>query len=125
MEDKLEFDLGLVKVCQLLYDKKAEDIKILEVKKYLPQIADYFILATANSKEHMHALKYHIEEELSRMGISVHHVEGTRNARWLLMDYKEFIVHIMLRDAREFYRLEELWADVPRWIYEGDFKRED
>ncbi|MEO0236215.1 MAG: ribosome silencing factor [candidate division WOR-3 bacterium] len=125
METKTPFDQEIVKVCETLYNKKAEDIKILEIKKYLPQIADYFIIATANSKEHLNALRYHIEEELSKMGLSPHHTEGHRNARWLLIDYREFIIHIMLKDAREFYRLEELWADVPRWLYDGDFKRED
>lgn len=125
MQGKVEFGPLVRRVCEILYDKKAENIKILEIRKYLPQIADFFVLATANSREHMNALRRHIEDELTKEGAIPHHVEGQRNARWLLMDYKDFIVHIMLREAREFYRLEELWSDVPRWIYHESFERED
>ncbi|HOK23290.1 MAG TPA: ribosome silencing factor [Candidatus Hydrothermia bacterium] len=126
MENEFEFGSIVEKACEALYNKKAEDIKILEIRKYLPQIADFFVLATANSAEHMNALRRHLEEELANEKITLHHVEGTRSgARWVLLDYNEVIIHIMLREAREFYRLEELWNDVPRWSYHETFERED
>jgi ribosome-associated protein len=120
-----EFSLFIKHACKVLFDRKAEEIKVIEVGKFLPQITDYFIIATANSKEHMNALRRHLEEELAAIGAHLHHVEGFRNARWVLLDYEDFIIHIMLREAREFYRLEELWSDAPRWSYEETFKRED
>ncbi len=113
------------KTCEFLYSKKAEDIKVIEVGKFIPQIADYFILATANSKEHMNALIRHIEEELASLGAKLHHREGSRNSKWMLLDYEDFIVHVMLKEAREFYRLEDLWNDAPRWVYHENFERED
>jgi len=125
MEERVEFDSAIYTVCKTLYDKKAEDIKILQVGKSIPQITDFFIIATANSKEHMNALREHIEGELAKEKVFPHHVEGRRNSRWILLDYNYFIVHIMLQEAREFYRLEDIWGDVPRWSYDGDFKRED
>uniref|UniRef100_A0A7V3ZXE3 Ribosomal silencing factor RsfS n=1 Tax=candidate division WOR-3 bacterium TaxID=2052148 RepID=A0A7V3ZXE3_UNCW3 len=120
-----EFSPFVRRACEVLFDKKAEDIKIIEVGKFIPQITNYFIIATANSTEHMNALKKHLEDELALMGARLHHSEGSRNSRWMLLDYDDFIIHIMLEEAREFYRLEELWGDAPRWTYEETFKRED
>lgn len=115
-----------VKDCaKFLYDKKGEDILILDMRQLIPEITDYFVIATGHTRDHILSMEEYVEGELAKRGLLPHHIEGHRHSRWILMDYGFFIVHIMLNEAREFYRLEELWGDAPRVRYDGEFKEED
>ena len=92
-----------------LDEKKGKDIGVIEVAE-LTTLADYFVIATATSNTHVHALadevEYRIKQEL---GIDPSHIEGYRNNIWELMDYGSVVVHIFTREGREFYNLERLW----------------
>lgn len=104
--------LKLIKT--LLEDKKAEDISILDVRKHT-NIADYFIIATANSSVHAKALAEHLEKELKSRGITIDHVEGLNDhAQWILVDLLDVIVHIQTKEAREYYNLDWLWSNAER-----------
>ena len=92
--------------------KKASDIVVLEVTE-LSSIADYFIIATADSKRQIKTCADYIDETLSQKGIRPLHLEGMTNLEWVLMDYGDIIVHIFDRDSRLFYGLERLWGDAP------------
>ncbi len=92
-----------------LEDKKGMDVRILPVGEQTP-LADYFVIATATSNTHVHALadevEFRIREEL---GIRPSHIEGYRNNIWELMDYGSAVVHIFTAEGREFYGLERIW----------------
>jgi len=104
--------LKLIKT--LLEDKKAEDISVLDVRKHT-NIADYFIIATANSSVHAKALAEHLEKELKNIGITIDHVEGlNEHAQWILIDLLDIIVHIQTKEAREYYNLDWLWSNAER-----------
>ena len=90
--------------------KKAEDIMIIDISE-LSDIADYFILATANNINQMDALQEAVEEYMIKENIPVKNIEGHVRDRsnWILMDYTDIIVHIFDKEAREFYDLEHIW----------------
>ncbi len=110
MQDSREL---LKRLKNLLEEKKAEDVVILDVSKQT-NIADYFVIATANSAVHAKALLKHLTEELEKMGIRPDHVEGAEDANWILLDLIDIIVHVFLREWREYYDLEWLYSSAER-----------
>ena len=100
-------------------DKKATDPVILEVGKVIA-ICDYFVIASAPNDRQVRAICEAIEERVKKSsGISPRFIEGLNDARWVLMDYGDWLAHIFLEEAREFYDLERLWGDVPRVPFEA------
>ncbi|MEG1615281.1 MAG: ribosome silencing factor, partial [Oscillospiraceae bacterium] len=98
------------KIVKVLDDKKAMDIKGIEITE-LTIVADYFIIANGTSNTHVKALANEVEYELSQLGIEPNHVEG-RATGWILLDYGSIVVHLFLADSREHYNLERLWSDA-------------
>ncbi len=111
MKDSIELAKGISKA---LESKKAENIKIIDITS-LSDIADYFILATANNPNQMDALQDAVEEYMIRENIPVKNIEGQikDKSNWILMDYTDIVVHIFDREAREFYDLEHIWKGGP------------
>lgn len=93
-------------------EKKASDILILEIKG-LTTIADYFLICSGTSSRQVRAVAEAVEEKLSKETIYPSHIEGLPNARWVLMDYGDLIVHIFDEETRQYYELEKLWGDAP------------
>ncbi len=100
------------KTVKILDSKKAADIKLLYVGD-LTTLAEYFIICTGNSSTQVNALSDAVDEKLSLEGVEPHHIEGLRGGQWVLMDYGTVIIHIMYKEARNFYNIERLWADAP------------
>ncbi len=99
------------KTVKILDKKLAHDIRMLYVGD-LTTIAEYFIICTANSSTQVGALADAVDEALSKEGIEPHHIEGLRGGQWVLMDYGHVVIHIMYKEARDFYNIERLWADA-------------
>ena len=100
------------KIAEILDSKKAEDISALDVRG-LTSLADYFVIASANSETHAKALSDYVEEEIKKeTGELPHHVEGRDYNRWVVLDYGDVIVHIMLPEVRDYYGIDWLWADA-------------
>lgn len=93
--------------------KKARDIALLDLRK-LPTISDYFILASGESSTQIETIAGNIEKELALNGFKVWHREGTGEARWILLDYGDIVVHVFHKETRDFYGLDRLWHDSPR-----------
>lgn len=99
-------------VAQLLDNKKGEDVRVLHIGT-LTSIGDYFVVATGNSNTQVKAMADEVDEKLSSDGLEPRRIEGYNSASWILMDYNDVIVHIFLKETREFYALERLWGDAP------------
>ncbi len=99
------------KIARLTLDKKAEAVKILDLKELTP-ITDYFVICTGESDVQIQAIIDHIEEKLGEEKIRVWHKEGIENYNWVLMDFVDVVVHIFLPEVREYYALEKLWGDA-------------
>lgn len=91
---------------------KAENPVILDLRK-LSFSFDFFVLCSAASDRRIQTVREEIEERLSEKGIHPWHLEGSGESGWLLLDYGSVVGHIFSPEAREFYRLERLWADAP------------
>lgn len=99
---------------RILDEKKAMDIRILDVSK-VSTFTNFFVVCSGGNDRHVQTLADALERELrTEKGIRPSHVEGTQAAQWVLMDYFDFIVHIFSLEAREYYELERFWSDAPR-----------
>jgi len=104
-------------------DKKAENIDVLNVQG-LTVIADYFVICSANSDQQVRAIARAIDEKLSEKGIEPKRMAGMNDARWVLIDYADVIVHVFHKREREYYDLERLWSDAEKILRQED-KQED
>lgn len=98
------------KAYDALNDKKAEDIKIIEIGS-LSTVADYFIIANGTNAPHVESLVDNVEEELLKENIHAERVEGVKSSGWILMDYNDVVVHVFSKEDRLFYDLERVWRD--------------
>lgn len=93
-----------------LEDKKAEDIRVIDISQ-VSVIADYFIIANGNNTSQIQAMADEVEEKLYKAGYPLKQKEGYRNANWILLDFGDIIVHIFDKENRLFYDLERIWRD--------------
>ncbi|CAA9499083.1 MAG: Ribosomal silencing factor RsfA [uncultured Solirubrobacteraceae bacterium] len=94
-------------------DKKAIDLTVLDVRGILGY-TDFFIIATGNTERQVKAIHDGIHESMKKeLGELPRRVEGLPEARWVLMDYLDVVVHVLTPEAREYYRLEQLWGEAP------------
>ncbi len=99
-----------LKIASILDEKKATDVKVIGVNKKTI-IADYFVIAGGNSRTQVNSLADEVEYKLGLLGIKPSRVEGRGDGSWALIDFDSVIVHVFGREARDFYKLEKLWAD--------------
>ena len=95
---------------EALEDKKAEDIKIIDIS-HVSVIADYFIIANGTNTNQIQAMSDNVEEVLGKAGCHPRQIEGYQNANWILMDFQDVIIHIFDKENRLFYDLERIWRD--------------
>ena len=103
------------KIVEGMQDLKAEEISVLNLKKLENAVTDYFVICTANSTTHAEGIRGSIHKLVSKeLQEKPWHNENTGESNWILMDYVSAVVHIFLRDTREYYNIEDLWADAVR-----------
>jgi ribosome-associated protein len=98
-------------VVRTLDDKKAEDLRVLEVSRQ-SSITDYLVLATGTSEPHLRALRAELEEVLDKAKVPVIGIESTQGSGWTVLDAFEVMVHLFTAENRAKYRLEMLWKDA-------------
>lgn len=95
---------------EALEDKKAEDIRIIDIRD-ISVVADYFIIANGSNRSQIQALADNVQETLGRAGFEMKQAEGYNTANWILMDFNDVIIHIFDKENRLFYNLERIWRD--------------
>ncbi len=103
------------------FEKKAFDVRVLDLRK-LTTMTDFFVLCSADSDTQVKAIVDHIRDKMNQRDVKPWHVEGYSRLRWVLMDYVDVVVHVFLKEAREFYNLEGLWGDAKFETIEDDLK---
>ena len=104
-----------------IQDKKGHNIVSLDLTELEGTICDAFVICNADSTTQVDAIADGIVEELEeKLGEKPRRVEGKTNAAWIAIDYVDVMVHIFLTPLREYYRLEQLWADAPATRYESE-----
>lgn len=104
----------VTRAAELALERKAYDVITLDLRG-ISSATDFFLLASGSSDVQVKAIAEHISDELRCEGTRPSHVEGLQGGRWVLLDYIDFVVHVFHPHAREFYQLENLWGDAPRW----------
>ncbi len=103
------------RIAAIASDKKAIDIRVIDLRGIV-SYTDFFVICSGNTERQAKAIHDGIYEELKHDGnerILPRRVEGDREARWILLDYWDVVVHIFTPEAREYYRLENLWGEAP------------
>jgi ribosome-associated protein len=101
-------------IAEYASDVKAIDLVELDLREVLGY-TDYFVISSGNTDRQTKAIHDRIHEGLKKEhGVLPRRVEGLAEGRWILMDYLDVVVHIFTPDARQFYRLEQLWGEAPR-----------
>ena len=90
--------------------KKAQDIKIINIEN-VSSLADYFIVASGMNRNQVQAMADNVNEMLGKAGVEPKQLEGYQNANWILMDYRDVVIHIFDEENRLFYDLERIWRD--------------
>jgi len=95
-------------------EKKAEEVTVLELEKNSGAFTDYFVVCSGTNPRQIQAISDEVEHRLEKKGQRPTHVEGYRQAEWVLLDYVDFVVHIFSEKSRRFYDLERLWKSAKR-----------
>ena len=114
MTDPTEFPVEVRRAAELALERKAHDVVILDLRG-ISTATDYFVIAGGTSDVQVKAIAEHVLDELKKESVRPEHLEGLRGGRWVLLDYVDFVVHVLHPEARDFYQLEKLWGDAPRW----------
>lgn len=112
-------DKLLASIIEAAQNKKAKNIISLDLQKLDGAICSHFVVCNADSTTQVSAIADGIEEEVfEKLHQKVWRVDGKMNSLWIAMDFTDVVVHIFQTEMRDFYKLEELWADAPCTRYE-------
>src|SRR5262249_25872257 len=104
---------ALARQCaELMLTKKAKDVVIMDIHT-LTDMADYFVVGSADSDIQMKAIDDAVLDGLVAEGVKPYRTEGWQGGQWIILDLVEVVVHVFYREARDFYKIERLWADAP------------
>ncbi len=108
-------------IIDCIQEKKGSGIVQINLTKTDNSVCEFFIIAHGDSNTQVKAIAAHIEDYLKKQyKIRPLHTEGYENAQWVLLDYNSIVVHIFQQETREYYKLEELWADAEIEIKDYD-----
>jgi len=102
------------RAAQFALERKALDVLALDLRG-ISSATDFFVIASGTSDVQVKAIAEHMVDELKKIGARPDHVEGLQGGRWVLIDCIDFVVHVFHPQSRDFYQLEHLWGDAPRW----------
>jgi ribosome-associated protein len=107
-------------IIKAIQGKKAENIISLDLRKIPEAVSDFFIICEAGSTTQVKAIADSIEEEVRKNCDELPYKhEGRQTLQWVLIDYVNVVVHVMLPENRRFYKLEDMWSDAPQETHEG------
>lgn len=99
-------------ITESIFEKKGSDVVSVDLQKVEQSITDYFIICHGDTNTQVDAIADNIIYKIKKdTGISPWHKEGFENAQWILIDYSNVIIHVFQKEQRDFYNLEDLWAD--------------
>lgn len=108
-------------VVEAMDSVKGKEIVTLDLRETGTAVTDFFVICHANSKTQVDALADKIIDEVrNKNGVKPYHIEGRDNTEWILIDFVDVVVHVFLQSMRQFYQLEELWADAEKIVNRED-----
>lgn len=105
-------------IADAIIDKKGQNVVSLDLRPVGSSIADYFVVCNGDSTTNVSAIADNIlKKAREELGMKPLRTQGLENNFWIILDYGHIVVHIFLTQYREFYRLEDLWADAPKKVW--------
>lgn len=98
-------------IVKILGERKSHDLSLLRVEEKTV-LTDYFVICSGNSSTQVRSLAAEVEYKMSLCGVKAWNMDGYSEGNWIVVDFGSVMVHIFCRDARNFYKLEKLWADA-------------
>lgn len=108
----MELKEQALKICEVLYNKKAQDIIAIHVADKTI-IADWFVICSGRAPQQVKALCDEMEEKAESLGLELRRREGYSQGRWVVLDFSSILVHLFLPEERQYYTMERLWLDDP------------
>lgn len=106
-------------IVETMLEAKAQGVTSLDMRELQSAVTDYFVICNAQSKTQVNAIAEKVIDNVrNKLHVHVYHEEGFENSEWILLDYIDVVVHIFLTEKRDFYKLEDLWADAERKNYD-------
>ncbi|MEX2412826.1 MAG: ribosome silencing factor, partial [Thermoleophilaceae bacterium] len=106
------------RIAEIASDRKAIDVRVVDVRG-LVGYTDFLVICSGNTERQTNAIRDAVHQELKDAhGLLPRRSEGGTEARWILLDYLDCVVHIFTPEARDFYRLDKLWGDAPQRVVE-------
>ena len=107
-------------IIEAIQEKKGDNIVSLDLRKIHEAVADFFIICEATSHTQIRAISDFVETKVKKICAEVpYKQEGKMALQWVLIDYVNIVVHIMLPESRHFYKLEDMWSDAQLQVHEG------
>jgi len=100
-------------------DKRASNVLVLDLRE-LSTVTDFFVITDASTEVQVRAVTNGVMEALEAQGVKALRREGWGDARWVLLDYGDVVVHVFRTEEREYYDLERLWGDAPRYAWNDE-----
>lgn len=113
---QLQFATSLERACLAAHvaaEHKGRDVLVLDMRGITP-LYDFFVLATGASRRQIHTITEEIDDAMHEQGDRRLSVEGYESSKWVVQDYGDVVVHVFDEATRQYYAIEELWADAPR-----------
>ena len=106
-------------IVETMLEMKAKGVTSLDMRELHSAVTDYFVICHAQSKTQVNAIAEKIIDNVrNKLHVHLYHEEGFENSEWILLDYVDVVVHVFLQEKRDFFKLEELWADAEMKTYE-------
>ena len=95
-----------------LDEKKAEQISVIDISNKIPMF-DYYVIANGSNPRQLNALSNAVEEAVEKLNEHIHHIEGTGDSGWMIVDANDIIVHVFTNETREYFDFDNLFKDCP------------
>ncbi|NQT22168.1 MAG: ribosome silencing factor [Candidatus Omnitrophica bacterium] len=112
-EERIDPRNKALHISRIALEKKGENVIVMDMRG-LAVFCDFFVIVSAESTRRVKAIASAIVEGLQELGLRNHHIEGEKDALWVLLDYSDVVVHVFYKTIRDFYDIERLWQDVPK-----------
>ncbi|MGM9857784.1 MAG: ribosome silencing factor [Bacilli bacterium] len=100
-------------IIKSLDDKKAEQISVIDISNKIPMF-DYYVIANGSNPRQLNALASAVEEAVEKLHEHIHHIEGTGDSGWMIVDANDIIVHVFTEETRNHFDFDNLFKDCPK-----------
>ena len=111
-------------VCEILYNKKAQDIVAIHVADKTI-VADWFVICSGRAVQQVKSLADEVDQKAAELGLNLRRSEGYGEGKWIVLDFADILVHIFYPEERKYYNMERLWDENNSAIYYSQMKEEE